>query len=113
MEFEKLSSNRQGEPSCQVRERVEKARSRQLERLVESPRSSNGEMIPREIREFCSLNKECQSLLRGAAQQLGLSARAYHKVLKLSRTIADLAGEETIKTAHLGEALQYQARDGN
>jgi magnesium chelatase family protein len=70
-------------------------------------------MIPREIREFCSLDNECQSLLRGAAQQLGLSARAYHKVLKLSRTIADLAGEKTIKTSHLGEALQYQPRDRN
>jgi magnesium chelatase family protein len=113
VEFEKLSSDRQGEPSSQVRDRVEKARSRQLERLSDSPRSSNGEMIPREIREFCSLDNECQSLLRGAAQQLGLSARAYHKVLKLSRTIADLAGEKTIKTSHLGEALQYQPRDRN
>jgi magnesium chelatase family protein len=113
VEFEKLSSDRQGEPSSQVRDRVEKARSRQLERLSDSPRSSNGEMIPREIREFCSLDNECQSLLRGAAQQLGLSARAYHKVLKLSRTIADLAGEVTIKTSHLGEALQYQPRDRN
>ncbi len=113
VEFEELSSDRQGEPSCQVRERVEKARSRQLERLAESPRSSNGEMIPREIREFCSLDNKCHSLLRGAAQQLGLSARAYHKVLKLSRTIADLAGEETINTSHLGEALQYQPRDRN
>ena len=111
VEFEKLSSDRQGEPSTLVRERVEKARKIQLERLGDSPRSSNGELTPRDIRQYCVLDNECQSLLRGAAQQLGLSARAYHKVLKLSRTIADLAGEECINSSHLAEALQYQARD--
>jgi magnesium chelatase family protein len=68
-------------------------------------------MVPREIRETCPLDSECKSLLRGATQQLGLSARAYHRVLKLSRTIADLSGEELIRTIHLAEALQYQPRE--
>jgi magnesium chelatase family protein len=68
-------------------------------------------MVPREIRENCALDGECKSLLRVAMQQLGLSARAYHRVLKLSRTIADLAGEDAICAIHLAEALQYQSRD--
>jgi len=111
VEFEKLGSSRQGDSSCLVRERVELARNRQLKRLVNSSRTSNGEMTPREIRDFCSLDSKCESLLREASQQLGLSARAYHKVLKLSRTIADLAEEDKIQTIHLAEALQYQPRD--
>jgi len=68
-------------------------------------------MIPREIRENCPLDRECKSLLRAAMGQLGLSARAYHRVLKLSRTVADLAGDEAISTIHLAEALQYQPQE--
>jgi magnesium chelatase family protein len=111
VEFEKLSSDREGEPSRQVRERVEAARNRQLERLKDSPRSCNSDLIPREIKEHCPLDQDCRSLLNRALEQLGLSARAYHRVLKLARTIADLAGEEKINSSHLAEALQYQARD--
>ena len=83
----------------------------QEKRLEDSNRGSNGDMIPKEIREFCSLDNECQTLIRSATQQLGLSARAYHRVLKLSRTIADLVGEKDISPTHLAEALQYQPRD--
>ena len=111
VDYEQLSLGRLGEPSRQVRERVEKARNRQNLRLKSSPRSSNGDMVPKEIRECCPLNSECESLLRTASQQLGLSARAYHRVLKLSRTIADLADKEEINSNHLAEALQYQPRD--
>ncbi len=111
VEFEKLSSTRQGEPSTLVRERVENARKIQLERLVDSPRTSNGELSPRDIRQYCALDNNCLSLLRSAARQLGLSARAYHKVLKLARTIADLAGEEKILPSQIAEALQYQPRE--
>ncbi|HDD55552.1 MAG TPA: ATP-binding protein [Chloroflexi bacterium] len=110
VEFDKLTSDRLGEPSRAVRERVEKARQIQRERLAGSPRSANGDMIPHEIRQFCSLDQESLNLMRNALQQLGLSARAYHRVLKLSRTIADLAGAEDIATVHLAEALQYQPR---
>ena len=111
VEFEKLSSDRLGEPSGEVRTRVEFARKRQEKRLEGSNRSSNGDMVPREIREFCSLDSKCQALIRSATHQLGLSARAYHRVLKLSRTIADLIGDKDISTSHLAEALQYQPRD--
>jgi magnesium chelatase family protein len=111
VEYDQLSSSRLGEPSVQVRERVERARGSQGERLRNSPRSTNGDMVPKEIREFCSLSSECQTLLRTASQQLGLSARAYHRVLKISRTIADLGCEEKISPIHLAEALQYQPRD--
>jgi magnesium chelatase family protein len=110
VEFEHLTSDRLGEPSAGVRERVEKARAIQRERLAGSPRSTNGDLIPREIRKHCPLDQECQSLMRSALQQLRLSARAYHRVIKLSRTIADLADEKDIQAAHLAEALQYQPR---
>jgi magnesium chelatase family protein len=110
VDFDKLSSDRLGEPSLIVRQRVELARKRQEERLAESPRTSNGDMLPKEIREHCILDNECQALIKNASQQLGLSARAYHRVLKLSRTIADLAGDGSISPIHLGEALQYQPR---
>ncbi|MEJ2448458.1 MAG: YifB family Mg chelatase-like AAA ATPase [Anaerolineales bacterium] len=110
VDFEKLSSNRLGEPSDLVRQRVERARGIQTRRLSNSSSSTNGDMSPREIRKFCELDQESTALLRGALQQLGLSARAYHRVLKLSRTIADLAGEKQISTTHLAEALQYQPR---
>jgi magnesium chelatase family protein len=109
--YEKLSASRLGEPSSKVRERVENARERQRIRLNSSSRSTNGDMVPQEIREFCPLDSEGKSLLRTASQQLSLSARAYHRVLKLSRTIADLADAGDISPLHLAEALQYQPRE--
>ena len=111
VDFEKLSSDRLGESSATVRGRVESARKYQEARLIDSPRGTNGDMVPREVREHCMLNRECQALIRTASQQLGLSARAYHRVLKLGRTIADLAGDEKIGPIHLAEALQYQPRN--
>ncbi len=111
VDFEKLSSDRLGEPSAQVRRRVEKARQIQAQRLAGSSSRANGDMLPKEIRQFCQLDQESRALMRGALSQLGLSARAYHRVLKLSRTIADLAGSENITSIHLAEALQYQPRD--
>ncbi len=111
VEFDKLTSDRVGEPTGVVRERVEKARQIQQERMSSSLRSTNGDMIPKEIRQYCCLNQESQNLMKGALHQLGLSARAYHRVLKLSRTIADLGGEREIQAAHLAEALQYQPRN--
>jgi magnesium chelatase family protein len=111
VDIDKLTDTRKGESSSQVRARVEAARKQQLKRLQHSPRSCNSDMAPKEVREYCVLDNNCQTLLRGALQQLGLSARAYHRVLKLSRTIADLAGGDQINNIHLAEALQYQSRD--
>jgi magnesium chelatase family protein len=110
VEFDKLTSNKMGETSQIVQARVEKARRIQKDRLTGTTPCSNGDMSPKEIRLFCHLDQECQGLMKGALQQLGLSARAYHRVLKLSRTIADLAGEKDIRAIHLAEALQYQPR---
>ena len=111
VEYEKLSDERMGEPSALIRERVEAARERQRERFAGSERLlCNGDMGPAEIREICLLDDAGKGLLRAAMQQLHLSARAYHRVLKLARTIADLAGAERIETPHLAEAIQYRPR---
>ena len=111
VEYEKLSDSRVGEPSGKIRGRVEAARDRQRERFAKSPGiASNSDMRPAEVRKFCELDATGTNLMKTAMTQLQLSARAYHRVLKLSRTIADLAGSERIAPAHLAEALQYRPR---
>ena len=111
VEYDKLSDDRFGEPSAAIRERVEAARQRQRERFAESERLlCNADMGPAEVREVCQLDDAGKGLLRAAMQQLHLTARAYHRILKLARTIADLAGYERIETAHLAEAIQYRPR---
>ncbi len=93
-----------GEQSARVRERVERAHERQLARQGKS----NTRLGPREIERFCTAEEKAGALLRQAIGKLHLSARAYHRVLKLSRTIADLAGEATIAVTHVAEAIQYR-----
>lgn len=110
IEYEKLTEERMGESSEEVRSRVEKARSIQRGRFQGTKLSCNAEMTPVEVREFCQVEAEAQSLLRAAMKQLALSARAFHRILKLARTIADLAGAQTINASHLAEALQYRPR---
>lgn len=110
VEYEKLADDRLGEKSAVVRVRVEKAREIQRIRLSRTKMVCNSEMTPVEVREFCQLDTPAQSLLKAAMKQLSLSARGFHRVLKLSRTIADLAGSEVIQSSHLGEAIQYRPR---
>ena len=114
VEYEKLSDSRFGEPSSAIQERVESARQRQRERFLhlESSKivSCNADMHPAEVRQHCQLDDTCRALMRTAMNQLQLSARGYHRVLKLARTIADLAGAEEIGPSHLAEALQYRPR---
>ena len=96
VDFDKLSADRTGEPSAEIRARVEASRQRQVDRLAETPLLCNADMGPTQVRQFCQVDDAGRSLIRQAMQQLGLSARAYHRVLKLARTIADLAGAEGI-----------------
>jgi magnesium chelatase family protein len=111
VDYEKLSDQRLGETSTAIRARVEAARKRQRDRFKDVQGvSCNAEMRPAEIREYCELDAAGQSLIKAAMRQLHLSARAYHRILKLSRTIADLAGSERIEAAHLAEAVQYRPR---
>ena len=93
-----------------MRARVEAARQRQRDRFSGSDLTSNADMRPAEVGKFCALDDAGRALMKTAMNQLQLSARAYHRVLKLARTIADLAGSDTILTPHLAEALQYRPR---
>jgi len=121
VDYEKLSGDRLGESSETIRTRVQAARNIQQARFTNphSHISNNGsssdiicnaDMRVGEIRQFCRLQDEGQSLMRAAMSQLNLSARAYHRILKLARTIADLAGSEEIQSVHLAEALQYRPK---
>ncbi len=110
VEYEKLASETALERSESIRARIEVARERQRKRFEGTRLSCNAEMGPGEVREYCRLDDAGRSLLRSAMQQLQMSARAFHRILKLARTIADLAGEEEITTAHLAEAIQYRPR---
>ena len=113
VDHEKLSGDRVGESSESIRARVQVARDIQQARLSKIESSNlfaNADMRVAEIRQFCKLQAEGQSLIRAAMSQLNLSARAYHRILKLARTIADLAGSEDILSKHLAEALQYRPK---
>ncbi len=111
VEFEKLSVERSGETSAAIRARVQLARDRQAERFKGTRLVANADMGPREIGLYARLDTEGDRLMRSAMKQMQLSARGYHRILKLSRTIADLDGEEQIRTHHLAEALQYRSRE--
>lgn len=110
VKFEKLTTETEGESSTQIRERVEAARQIQNERFQDLSIGTNAEMTAKEIKEFCVIDADSQEILRNAVEQLHLSARSYHRILKVSRTIADLAGVEKIETVHIAEALQYRAK---
>jgi len=110
IDYEKLTDDRLGESSERVQARISAARSRQLKRFEGTRLTSNSEMTPAEIREFCQVEESAQSLLQAAMKQLYLSARAFHRILKLALTIADLDRSDVIKAHHVAEAVQYRPR---
>ena len=112
VKYKELSSNQQGEPSQKIRERVIKAREIQLRRFANKKNIfSNADMQSKDIREYCKIDSASAELMKMAITKLGLSARAYDRILKVSRTIADLAGEENITSSHISEAIQYRSLD--
>ena len=103
----------QGESSAVIRERVIKARETQIARFNGDGVYSNSAMSPKQIRTHCALDAASEELLEKAMQRQGLSARAHDRILKVSRTIADLAGSENIDTTHISEAINYRSLDRN
>ncbi|OIO53060.1 hypothetical protein AUJ78_00545 [Candidatus Peregrinibacteria bacterium CG1_02_41_10] len=111
VKIDKLTGEIKSESSREIQKRVQQARDRQLDRFKNTSLTSNGEMGARELKNFCTLGEQGQTLMRQAISQFGLSARAYYRVIKLARTIADLANEAQIQTPHLAEALQYRKQE--
>lgn len=111
VEYEKLSSDTVGESSAVIRERVEAARERQRVRFTDNPNvTCNSDMVPAEIRQYCRLDSDGEKLVKNLMTHYQISARAYHRLLKLARTIADLDNSANIRTQHIAEAIQYRPR---
>ena len=111
VEFEQLADKRKGEKSESIRNRVLRARQIQTERFQNSVINYNAQMGPKEIEQYCALDESSMNLIRNAMEKLNLSARAYDRILKVARTIADLEASDNIKTAHIAEAIQYRSLD--
>ena len=110
--FSELSNVAKGESSANIRERVIKAREIQTKRYESTPGThANAQMSSKQLREICIINQAGEALLKKAMERLNLSARAYDRILKVARTIADLAASDDIKVEHLAEAIQYRSLD--
>jgi len=107
-----LSDTRPAESSASIRSRVTEARKLQTERFKKTKNTHyNAQMSSRQIRKYCSLDQDSSSLLKSAMERLSLSARAYDRILKVSRTLADLAVQEKVNSDHIAEAIQYRSLD--
>ncbi len=111
VKFRELQAAKPGETSAQVRERVIAARRIQQQRYAGKKVTCNARMGTRELKEFCALDEAATELLKHAMSDMGLSARAHDRVLKVARTIADLAASAKITAEHLGEAIQFRSLD--
>tara|TARA_B100001971_G_C18045488_1_gene459973 strand:- start:312 stop:719 length:408 start_codon:yes stop_codon:yes gene_type:complete len=108
--FEKLNQKEKAESSASIRDRVNQARSKQSARLKEYGIFTNNEMTAQIVKDVCRLNSETQQLIKQAVNSLHLSARSFHRILKVSRTIADLEDSDEITSPHVAEALQYRPK---
>jgi len=111
VKIEKLSSEKVAEPSSAVRKRVMRARGHQAKRFAGTKIKSNAEMKAVDIKKYCQIDEKTRNMLNLAVERLGLSARAYHRILRLARTIADLSESRYILTDHVAEALQYRPQE--
>ena len=111
VDFKKLSDDAPGESSAEIKKRVNKARKIQQERLKGTGITCNGKMTPAQTRKFCPLDRKSKDMLERSFEALGLSARAYDKILRVARTIADLDECENIELEHITEAVQYRSLD--
>lgn len=113
VQYKELSSSASGETSAEIRQRVENARKIQQQRFRKTAVSCNARMTSKMIKTFCSLDHDCAELLKMAMTELNFSARAYDRILKVARTVADLDAIEQIQTQHVSEAIQYRTLDRN
>ena len=111
MKYDDLSALPNGEKSIDIRKRVNNSRNIQLQRFQKEQIYSNSQMNPKQIRKYCELDSDGKELLKMAMEKMGLSARAYDRILKVSRTIADLDESERIGANHVSEAVQYRSLD--
>ena len=111
VEFSHLSSHKKGESSAAIRQRVNAARAIQLKRYAGTPVRCNAQLTAAMVREHCRVTDAGMEALKRAFERLGLSARGYDRILKVSRTIADLSGSEMIDLPHISEAIQYRSLD--
>jgi magnesium chelatase family protein len=112
VKFREITSERTGETSAQIRDRVVAARRRQQERFADKPKiTCNARMGTRELKQYCAIDETTLELLKFAMSDLNLSARAYDRVLKVARTIADLASSDRIRSEDISEAIQYRSLD--
>jgi magnesium chelatase family protein len=111
LKWKEISDNEPAEPSGAIRDRVGKAREVQQKRFSEEGIHCNAQMGTVQLRKYCLLDEPSQALLKNAMEKFGLSARAYDRILKVARTIADLDGEESIQSSYIAEAIQYRNLD--
>ena len=111
LKYQEMSRGQTGDSSAAVAKRVKAARIVQQERFQKHKIFCNAHMSPRHLRKFCVLQGEAEQLLESAVERLGFSARAHDRVLKVARTIADLAGQEDLSAEHVAEAIQYRSLD--